>query len=275
MSSPAPNSDPPRTAAKPPVSSDTVDDLGTVLVGGTGRTLYGFTDDKDGTSTCVAACAAAWPPLTVSGPLPAGLDPAVFSVDARPDGSSQLKAGKWPLYYFAGDGKAGEANGQGSKEKWFAVTPAGKLVKPSTAKPSTAKPAPKPAPAVDPYAPVGKNAVNLADVANLGEVMVGATGLTLYAFTDDPEKQSSCFDACAKAWPPVIVKDSFTVPEQYQGLGVDTFERPDGSRQLVMGKWALYYYAGDEKPGDADGQGANGKWFAIDAACTLVKTPVS
>ena len=39
-----------------------------------------------------------------------------------------------------------------------------------------------------------------------------------------------------------------------------------------MGKWALYYYAGDGAPGDANGQGSNGKWFAIDANCKLVKT---
>jgi len=39
-----------------------------------------------------------------------------------------------------------------------------------------------------------------------------------------------------------------------------------------MGKWALYYYAGDGAPGDANGQGVNGKWFAIDGKCKLVKT---
>ena len=39
-----------------------------------------------------------------------------------------------------------------------------------------------------------------------------------------------------------------------------------------MGKWALYYYAGDGAPGEANGQGSDGKWFAIDANCKLVKT---
>ena len=32
-----------------------------------------------------------------------------------------------------------------------------------------------------------------------------------------------------------------------------------------MGKWALYYYAGDGAPGEANGQGVGGKWYAIDA----------
>jgi predicted lipoprotein with Yx(FWY)xxD motif len=39
-----------------------------------------------------------------------------------------------------------------------------------------------------------------------------------------------------------------------------------------MGKWALYYYSGDGAPGEANGQGVGGKWYAIDANCTLVKT---
>ena len=114
--------------------------------------------------------------------------------------------------------------------------------------------------------------VALAQVGNLGEVMVGANGHTLYAFTDDPEKQTTCFDACAEAWPPLTVGDGFTISDELQASGASTIDRPDGTKQLVMGKWALYYYAGDGAPGEANGQGFNGKWFAIDANCKLVKT---
>ena len=72
-----------------------------------GLTLYGFTNDADGVPTCEGDCAGAWPPLLVDGEeLPAGLDPAVFSVVSRSDGSHQLKAGAWPLYRFAGDAGA-------------------------------------------------------------------------------------------------------------------------------------------------------------------------
>jgi predicted lipoprotein with Yx(FWY)xxD motif len=103
--------------------------LGSVLVDGKGLTLYGFTQDSNGTSTCVDACASTWPPLTVDGAsLPAGLDAKVFSVVARSDGSHQLKAGKWPLYRFAGDAAPGDTNGQGS-EGFFVVTPTGMLHK--------------------------------------------------------------------------------------------------------------------------------------------------
>ncbi len=105
-------------------------DLGDVMVDADGMTLYAFTNDKDGTPTCVDKCAEAWPPLIVdSDELPASLDANIFSVVERPDGNFQLKAGKWPLYHFAGDGAPGDVNGQGSGGVWFVLDPAAKLIK--------------------------------------------------------------------------------------------------------------------------------------------------
>ena len=116
-------------AAPAPVSTATTS-LGDVLVDASGMTLYGFTKDADGNSSCNDKCAEAWPPLTIdSDQLPAGLDAKVFSVIARADGSHQLKAGKWPLYRFAGDSAPGDVNGQGSGGSWFVVAPDGKLIK--------------------------------------------------------------------------------------------------------------------------------------------------
>ena len=116
-------------AAVAPASASSTD-LGDVLVDESGMTLYGFTKDADGTPTCQGPCADAWPPLLVDGAdLPDGLDPAVFTVVERPDGSFQLKAGAWPLYRFAGDAAAGETNGQASGGVWFVVDPQGGLIK--------------------------------------------------------------------------------------------------------------------------------------------------
>ena len=103
--------------------------LGKVLTDAQGRTLYGLTQDDNGTPTCVDACANAWPPLTVNGTsVPAQLDSKLFSVVSRPDGSHQLKAGKWPLYRFTGDAAPGDTNGQGTVG-FFVVTPSGTLHK--------------------------------------------------------------------------------------------------------------------------------------------------
>jgi len=279
------------TAGEPVASLAQAGTLGQVLVGANGHTLYGFTDDVNGTSTCFDACATAWPAVTVDAGFtgPAGVDPALVSTIDRPDGRKQLKVGKWPLYFYVGDGAPGEVNGEGVGTKWFAVSAGGTLVKgpadaAAPAPAPAAAPAPAPAPAAAPaaapaLAPAVAAAtqtqgpvVDLAQVGNLGEVMVGANGHTLYAFTDDPEGQTTCFDACAKAWPPLTVAADFTISDELQASGAKTIQRPDGSLQLVMGKWALYFYAGDNAPGEANGQGLNGKWFAIDGTCHLVKT---
>jgi predicted lipoprotein with Yx(FWY)xxD motif len=116
--------------AAPTIVSVGLTGLGDALIDADGLTLYGFTNDGDGVPTCEGDCAGAWPPLLVDGAeLPAGLDPAVFSVVPRSDGSHQLKAGAWPLYRFAGDAVPGDTNGQGSGGVWFVVDPAGGLIK--------------------------------------------------------------------------------------------------------------------------------------------------
>lgn len=117
--------------------------LGDVLVDAQGRTLYGFTNDVNGTSTCTGACATNWPPLTVAAGWTAGsgIDRANFHTVATGT-SSQLVAGRWPLYRFVGDSRPGDVTGQGS-EGFFVVRADGSLFKGATAPtatPSTAPP---------------------------------------------------------------------------------------------------------------------------------------
>jgi predicted lipoprotein with Yx(FWY)xxD motif len=105
--------------------------LGQIVTDAEGLTLYGFTKDADGVSTCVGGCATAWPPMIVDATLDLSTIPASasFSIIDRPDGTKQLKAGKWPLYHFSGDAAAGDVNGQGSGSSWFVVGPDAKLIK--------------------------------------------------------------------------------------------------------------------------------------------------
>jgi len=106
--------------------------LGEIVVDGAGMTLYGFTPDEPTTQpTCYDQCAAAWPPLTVEGAFTvgAGLDMADFSTATRTDGSTQLKLGIYPLYYFAGDEAPGDTNGQGLQDVWFVIGADGELIR--------------------------------------------------------------------------------------------------------------------------------------------------
>jgi predicted lipoprotein with Yx(FWY)xxD motif len=102
--------------------------LGAVLTGTDGKTLYVLTKDPANASSCTGACATTWPPLTASGG--AGVTPGsgvsgTFSTFARADGSMQVAINGKPLYYFSGDSKAGDTNGQGQGGVWFAATPSG------------------------------------------------------------------------------------------------------------------------------------------------------
>jgi len=129
------SSEPSAAASESPAAGTTVavadSPLGQILVDGAGRTLYAFTPDTAGDSTCYEQCAANWPPLVVTGEISVGtgLDDSDFSTTTRTDGSTQVKVGAWPLYYFANDAAAGDTNGQGINDVWFVVSPSGELIK--------------------------------------------------------------------------------------------------------------------------------------------------
>ena len=106
---------------------------GKVLVGSNGRTLYLFQADKNGTSACTGACAAAWPPDTVTGSPQAGsgVSQSLLGTIARADGTMQLTYDGHPLYYFTADTAGGTAHGQGVKAfgaEWYVVSAAGSKI---------------------------------------------------------------------------------------------------------------------------------------------------
>lgn len=107
--------------------------LGEIIVDGEGKTLYAFTPDTAGISTCYDDCATAWPPLLADDPAAVsagtGLDASKLSTVDRTDGTKQVKYGDWPLYYFAKDAAAGDTNGQGLATKWYVVDATGAMIK--------------------------------------------------------------------------------------------------------------------------------------------------
>ncbi|MFI7142469.1 hypothetical protein ACIBQ5_33630 [Streptomyces massasporeus] len=105
--------------------------FGEILTDASGRTLYGFTKDKDGRSDCGSGCVAVWPALTTSSAtkVGAGVREDLLRKTERAEGIHQVRYGEWPLYYFVGDTARGDMNGQGLDGEWFVVTVDGKLVK--------------------------------------------------------------------------------------------------------------------------------------------------
>lgn len=96
-------------------------ELGTVLVGPDGMTLYIFTVDGEGVSECYDGCAVTWPPLPADTPISGDLDAAIFGSAPRDDGPDQLTVNDMPLYYYAGDSAPGDVEGQGFNGVWFVV----------------------------------------------------------------------------------------------------------------------------------------------------------
>ncbi|WP_033261912.1 lipoprotein [Amycolatopsis vancoresmycina] len=111
------------------VGTADVDGLGPVLTDSAGRTLYLFTKDGKGSgkSTCDGACAQKWPPLPADGRITVagGIDAGLVGRVRRPDGTSQVTVGGWPVYTYAQDTAPGEASGHGAGGTWFAVEPNG------------------------------------------------------------------------------------------------------------------------------------------------------
>jgi predicted lipoprotein with Yx(FWY)xxD motif len=103
--------------------------LGDILVDGDGRTLYAFTKDKGDQSACSGQCATNWPALTGTATAGTGVQASLLSTSMQANGDAQVTYGGRPLYYFAGDAKPGDTNGQGVGNVWFVLTADGQLVK--------------------------------------------------------------------------------------------------------------------------------------------------
>ena len=107
--------------------------LGQIVVDGHGRSLYLFEKDSKGHSACSGVCVAYWPPLLTSGKTIAlkGARASLLGSVHRADGSRQVTYAGHPLYFFSGDARRGQTNGQGLTDfgaGWYVVTPAGKKI---------------------------------------------------------------------------------------------------------------------------------------------------
>jgi len=112
----------------------------TIVVDTHGRTLYLFTDDKNGKATCAQAdpsCPSLWPAVPANGKPVAGkgILGRLLGVTKGAHGVTQVTYNHHPLYYwhggvgYVGDSKAGDANGQGLYDVWFVVSAKGNAIK--------------------------------------------------------------------------------------------------------------------------------------------------
>jgi predicted lipoprotein with Yx(FWY)xxD motif len=163
--------------------------------------------------------------------LPSDL-PGVLGTTRRNDGGLQVTYDGMPLYYWAKDQKPGDTTGQNVGGVWFVINPSD--------------------------APT----VSVRSDAQLGDMLVDPRGMTLYLYAKDQPGVSNCYDACAAAWPPLLTESNPTGSDAV-AAGLGTTQRTDGSLQVTYNGMPLYFWAKDQKPGDATGQNVGGVWFVV------------
>jgi predicted lipoprotein with Yx(FWY)xxD motif len=130
-----------------------------------------------------------------------------------------------------------------------------------TQEPSPTEESEAPSPTEEPAA-----ATVEVESSDLGDIVVDAEGRTLYVFLADEGSESTCYEDCEAAWPPLSVEG-----EPIAGDGIDasllgTSERTDGSAQVTLDGHPLYYFAQDAAPGDVNGQGVGDVWYVVSPA---------
>lgn len=252
QSAPGPAGEP---AGRLSVTADA--ELGKVLADGAGLTLYRFDRDtaRPPVSNCEGDCAEAWPPVPADdAEAGKGIDRELLGEVARPDGTRQLTVAGWPAYRYAKDVEAGDVKGQGVGGTWFALAPDGTKARAA-----------------------GVPGLSTRRDPELGEIVVDRRGMTVYRFLKDeawPKPVSACTGACLDKWPvvaPVAANDTKGLEKK----GLMSFARPDGARQQTVDCWPIYTFTGDKKPGDINGQGVGGTWYAVSPEGKPVGAPKS
>lgn len=230
--------------------------LGAILTDAGGNTLYLFTRDTTaGETVCYDDCAVNWPIVTPD--LATGLAPGIpgeLAVIDRTDDLQQVTYNGIPLYYFIGDEAAGDTAGQDRGGVWFVVPPG-----------ATHGPY-EPAPGEG--TPVPAATLHIGFTGALGPFLADPEGNTLYLFTIDTEPGvTACYDDCAVNWPPMPAGDTMRLPPGIQGT-LSAVERTDGDAMLAYNDIPLYYFIGDEAPGDTNGQDVGEVWYVVPPGMT-------
>jgi predicted lipoprotein with Yx(FWY)xxD motif len=225
--------------------------FGTVLVTGTGESLYTFTGDEfpftptgqpqlDCTALNVSsggtACTTAWPPLTATSVTAEnGVRQSELGTVTR-NGVTQVTYFGKPLYGFIADKAANDVNGEDVSAfdgNWYLDHTDG--------------------------LPAVETPTISTEISPNGIILSSATASgtrSLYLLTADTPATSACGTAggCVALWPPLLTKD-----RAIAGTGADrhligTILRSDGTFQVTYRGHPLYFFAFDLAAGATAGE---------------------
>jgi len=93
---------------------------------------------------------------------------------------------------------------------------------------------------------------------SLGQILVDSKGITLYINENDKPGAPSCTAGCLTAWPPLVAPASPTYGAGLDASKFSTVMAADGTKQLAVNGFPLYYFTNDKKAGDVTGQDSGG-----------------
>jgi predicted lipoprotein with Yx(FWY)xxD motif len=118
--------------------------------------------------------------------------------------------------------------------------------------------------------PSGKAAAGVATIktahTSRGTVLTDGKGITVYLFEKDTGTKSSCYGACAAAWPPVLTTGTPVAAGGARSSLLETTTRISGKIQVTYAGHPLYYFSASTRPGQVNGQGVNAfgaHWDAV------------
>jgi predicted lipoprotein with Yx(FWY)xxD motif len=102
--------------------------------------------------------------------------------------------------------------------------------------------------------------------SDYGRILANGRGRALYLFTADAGRASNCSGDCATAWPPYLVKRKPLAGAGVKASKIGTTTRSDGSLQATYAGHPVYFYEGDNEPGEVLCQAVSefgGYWYVI------------
>lgn len=120
--------------------------------------------------------------------------------------------------------------------------------------------------------PVTVAVIGIVNSSEYGPYLTDGQGRAIYLFEGDEQggaegsAVSTCYEDCAKAWPPVTTTDRPRLVGQVDESLVGTTERRDGTEQVTYNGWPLYHFAKDFGPRETTGQDIEdfgAEWYLV------------
>jgi len=227
------------------ISLTTSTDMGDILVGTSGLSLYIFDRDTDGVSNCSGGCLSNWPPLLAEyGAAAIGDITGTVSTIDRGDGVQQVTINSFPAYYWKGDVAEGDTTDNGVGSVWWVFNADGTPQRPAK--------------------------VGLAEHSSLGSILTAGAGMSLYLFDNDTPGMSNCSGGCLESWPALLINHGTAALKDVTGT-LGTITRGDGSVQVTVNDMPVYYWANDAAAGDAGGHSLGSVWWLLNAEGNAIR----